>query len=167
MFRCFDASWMGARRVQMIVGTIICHVLSHYKNKHYIRLLHRLIKKQGTNGLHASMTPFIPCFSITPSKERTGYIALILAMLVAFASRTRLRGFSPSIQVRKKEDILNGYPLFASARRGSNPRPPPWQGGAPPLSHSRMLVIMMNLMPRKYLGISGTLRALSSLKHRR
>ena len=25
-----------------------------------------------------------------------------------------------------------------SARRGSNPRPPPWQGGAPPLSHSRM-----------------------------
>ena len=26
-----------------------------------------------------------------------------------------------------------------SARRGSNPRPPPWQGGAPPLSHSRML----------------------------
>ena len=31
-----------------------------------------------------------------------------------------------------------GYPFFASARRGSNPRPPPWQGGAPPLSHSRM-----------------------------
>ena len=26
-----------------------------------------------------------------------------------------------------------------SARRGSNPRPPPWQGGAPPLSHSRIL----------------------------
>ena len=25
-----------------------------------------------------------------------------------------------------------------SARRESNPRPPPWQGGAPPLSHSRM-----------------------------
>ena len=25
-----------------------------------------------------------------------------------------------------------------SARRGSNPRPPPWQGGAPPLSHSRI-----------------------------
>ena len=27
-----------------------------------------------------------------------------------------------------------------SARRGSNPRPPPWQGGAPPLSHSRIYV---------------------------
>ena len=26
-----------------------------------------------------------------------------------------------------------------SARRGSNPRPPPWQGGAPPLSHSRIV----------------------------
>ena len=33
------------------------------------------------------------------------------------------------------------YTLFGkkiSARRGSNPRPPPWQGGAPPLSHSRV-----------------------------
>ncbi len=29
--------------------------------------------------------------------------------------------------------------VFESARRGSNPRPPPWQGGAPPLSHSRIL----------------------------
>ena len=27
-----------------------------------------------------------------------------------------------------------------SARRDSNPRPPPWQGGAPPLSHSRMKI---------------------------
>ena len=27
--------------------------------------------------------------------------------------------------------------MYESARRGSNPRPPPWQGGAPPLSHSR------------------------------
>ena len=27
-----------------------------------------------------------------------------------------------------------------SARRGSNPRPPPWQGGAPPLSHSRIYI---------------------------
>ncbi len=27
-----------------------------------------------------------------------------------------------------------------SARRESNPRPPPWQGGAPPLSHSRIVL---------------------------
>ena len=26
-----------------------------------------------------------------------------------------------------------------SARRGSNPRPSPWQGDAPPLSHSRII----------------------------
>ena len=38
-----------------------------------------------------------------------------------------------------KRDILSDIPLHEkSARRGSNPRPPPWQGGAPPLSHSRM-----------------------------
>ena len=30
-----------------------------------------------------------------------------------------------------------------SARRGSNPRPPPWQGGAPPLSHSRINYLTM------------------------
>jgi hypothetical protein len=31
-----------------------------------------------------------------------------------------------------------------SARRGSNPRPPPWQGGAPPLSHSRIAYCVMS-----------------------
>ena len=33
-------------------------------------------------------------------------------------------------------DIL--FVLLKSARRGSNPRPSPWQGDAPPLSHSRI-----------------------------
>ena len=33
-----------------------------------------------------------------------------------------------------------------SARRGSNPRPPPWQGGAPPLSHSRIIQILNLLL---------------------
>ena len=41
-----------------------------------------------------------------------------------------------------------------SARRGSNPRPPPWQGGAPPLSHSRMFfstvfIFMLSLFQEK------------------
>ena len=39
-----------------------------------------------------------------------------------------------------KNGHLIRYPFLLhkrSARRGSNPRPPPWQGGAPPLSHSR------------------------------
>ena len=41
-----------------------------------------------------------------------------------------------------KNGYLLRYPFFCkkrSARRGSNPRPPPWQGGAPPLSHSRIV----------------------------
>ena len=31
-----------------------------------------------------------------------------------------------------------------SARRESNPRPPPWQGGAPPLSHSRIVLCKLS-----------------------
>ena len=34
-----------------------------------------------------------------------------------------------------------------SARRGSNPRPSPWQGDAPPLSHSRIISILKCLRP--------------------
>ena len=45
---------------------------------------------------------------------------------------------SPLRALNKKKDILpNVLFLLKSARRDSNPRPPPWQGGAPPLSHSR------------------------------
>ena len=36
----------------------------------------------------------------------------------------------------KKEDTHTGYPQSASTRRDSNPRPSPWQGDTPPLSHS-------------------------------
>ena len=36
----------------------------------------------------------------------------------------------------KKEDTHTGYPQKASTRRDSNPRPSPWQGDTPPLSHS-------------------------------
>ena len=32
-----------------------------------------------------------------------------------------------------------------SARRESNPRPPPWQGGAPPLSHSRIVLCKLSV----------------------
>ena len=41
---------------------------------------------------------------------------------------------------KKREALKNqGFPANKkSARRDSNPRPPPWQGGAPPLSHSRL-----------------------------
>ncbi len=138
----------------MIVGTIICHVLSHYKNKHYIRLLHRLIKKQGTNGLQASMTPFIPCFSITPSKEQMGHIALILAMLVAFASRTRggagkitqdwksieapLASSPPSrARIAKRTSVWMSF-LLCERETGIEPAAPTlarWCSTAEPLAH--------------------------------
>ena len=51
----------------------------------------------------------------------------------------RHRTFEPW-QGSKKRTIPIWYRSFfhESARRGSNPRPPPWQGGAPPLSHSRI-----------------------------
>ena len=38
-----------------------------------------------------------------------------------------------------KKEVSNGYLLFCiieSTRRDSNPRPSPWQGDTPPLSHS-------------------------------
>ena len=41
------------------------------------------------------MTPYATGLFIHPPKERPGDIVLILAWLVAFASRTRVRGFSP------------------------------------------------------------------------
>ena len=44
----------------------------------------------------------------------------------------------PTLENKKERCFMHHSFLFISARRGSNPRPPPWQGGAPPLSHSRM-----------------------------
>ena len=41
-------------------------------------------------------------------------------------------------QKRKPLKCWLPFKIKKSARRGSNPRPPPWQGGAPPLSHSRI-----------------------------
>ena len=61
--------------------------------------------------------------------------------------RTRERARSPFLKLRKKKKRETGIepatPTLArwcSTARGSNPRPPPWQGGAPPLSHSRIVV---------------------------
>ena len=43
-----------------------------------------------------------------------------------------------------KKDILSDilFRITESARRGSNPRPSPWQGDAPPLSHSRIYYVL-------------------------
>ena len=59
----------------------------------------------------------------------------------------RHRTFEPCQGSKKKRPI--GVPpislFFQSARRESNPRPPPWQGGAPPLSHSRIVLCKIAL----------------------
>ena len=47
--------------------------------------------------------------------------------------------FEPRIGLKKIADTLRVSAIFLSARRGSNPRPSPWQGDAIPLSHSRII----------------------------
>ena len=52
---------------------------------------------------------------------------------------------SNKLNTNKKRKPLKCWLPFKikkSARRGSNPRPPPWQGGAPPLSHSRIINVL-------------------------
>ena len=62
-------------------------------------------------------------------------------------------GKSGNREIRKSGNRVDGsrqttgFPKNKkSARRGSNPRPPPWQGGAPPLSHSRIIQILNLLL---------------------
>ena len=51
---------------------------------------------------------------------------------------TAVYNFMQTQKERKPCKIKASAANKRSARRGSNPRPPPWQGGAPPLSHSRI-----------------------------
>ena len=62
------------------------------------------------------------------------------------AEKSNLRAWTQARFCNKKGHLLR-YPFYCkkrSARRGSNPRPPPWQGGAPPLSHSRIAYCVMS-----------------------
>ena len=73
---------------------------------------------------------------------------------VRTGAERRHRTFEPGIGLENKKErcFMHHSFLFISARRGSNPRPPPWQGGAPPLSHSRMSygqVIIYYRVPEK------------------
>ena len=69
------------------------------------------------------------------------------------SSGAPLAGAKPGLACAKQKGHPTGCPFcFASARRGSNPRPPPWQGGAPPLSHSRISLYhttLINLLYRE------------------
>ena len=55
------------------------------------------------------------------------------------AARRHSNRSSPAGLEHTKKEVSNGYLLFCiieSTRRDSNPRPSPWQGDTPPLSHS-------------------------------
>ena len=50
-----------------------------------------------------------------------------------------------NIIIKSKSPVATtGDKIKKSARRESNPRPPPWQGGAPPLSHSRIVLCKLS-----------------------
>jgi hypothetical protein len=58
--------------------------------------------------------------------------------------------FSPP-SAQKAVDLLRRPPSFWSGKRGSNPRPPPWQGGALPLSYSRIRTNDYTIKPQNRL----------------
>ena len=69
------------------------------------------------------------------------------------------RSSPAGLEHRKKSHPLDDsfFYLFESTRRDSNPRPSPWQGDTPPLSHSRIIlyvsqVQLTNLSTRSILS---------------
>ena len=55
------------------------------------------------------------------------------------AARRHSNRSNPAGLEHTKKEVSNGYlflRIFESTRRDSNPRPSPWQGDTPPLSHS-------------------------------
>ena len=84
-------------------------------------------EKRETGLPPAAQPPFRPgCTSNAPPGHSLD------ASHLGFAVRV------PSLELQIKMDTLRMSIFICSARRDSNPRPPPWQGGAPPLSHSRI-----------------------------
>ncbi len=65
----------------------------------------------------------------------------------------RQSNFEHRMCSKKIRDILRYLLFFPSARRGSNPRPSPWQGDAPPLSHSRIFYCFSLLSVSDYVII--------------
>ena len=70
------------------------------------------------------------------------YVLQVFEIVATTAAERRLRTARPrqGSNMRKKEevsiDISSFSHLIESTRRDSNPRPSPWQGDTPPLSHS-------------------------------
>ena len=70
------------------------------------------------------------------------YVLQVFELVATTAAERRLRTARPrqGSNMRKKRrypsDISSFSHLIESTRRDSNPRPSPWQGDTPPLSHS-------------------------------
>ncbi len=61
-----------------------------------------------------------------------------------------IRTSSPGLDSNKVKriSIRISFLLYESARRDSNPRPSPWQGDTPPLSHSRISLLIYYVCKR-------------------
>ena len=88
-----------------------------YKHKKLLKM-----SKKARDGLRVSV----------------GHLCVAEATTEPVGETSNPRGFDTRRGNKITKEVSIGYLLKnKSARRGSNPRPPPWQGGAPPLSHSR------------------------------
>ncbi len=71
------------------------------------------------------------CLPIPPPRQGLSHVTHQICMEAT-------TGFEPVMEVLQTSALPLGYAASTwSGKRDSNPRPPPWQGGALPLSYSR------------------------------
>ena len=97
-----------------------------------------VLARQGLNiqkKRHPSDDSFFYLFESTRRRRTSGG----RSTATTAAERRHSDRSNPAGLEHTKKEISNGYLLFCiieSTRRDSNPRPSPWQGDTPPLSHS-------------------------------
>ncbi len=112
----------------------------------------RTVRARPCSNNDKKGTSFTGFFEIRARDGARGPVDLGFAPTGAAAETFELRITIRSGHKEKRHPLR--MPLFfmiASARRDSNPRPPPWQGGAPPLSHSRIrqtFVLTETILPQ-------------------
>ena len=96
--------------------------LRHNKRMTHLSMCHFFIKRETAHEVRGT--------SALRGPERSGDI----------------RTSSPGLDSNKEKRISFriSFFLYDSARRDSNPRPSPWQGDTPPLSHSRIYVFVLS-----------------------
>ena len=97
-----------------------------------------VLARQGLNiqkKRHPSDDSFFYLFESTRRRRTSGG----RSPATTGAERRHSNRSNPAGLEHTKKEVSNGYLLFCiieSTRRDSNPRPSPWQGDTPPLSHS-------------------------------